>query len=153
MLATVPQVSIGAGCTLAEIQQSSDITYRIYDYKRPGLDGKPRPLHTELARDAIDYTVYPDYRTRYEPRRDAPVQLAACPYFTTDLYDLSGSLDIPVPGPFLVLIGLSGGGTVRTACGEASLRGGEAILVSAADGPAVSLIPGADGLRLLTTRP
>ena len=45
--------SIGGGCYLAEIQQTSDITYRIYDYNRPGLDGKPRELHTALAKDAV----------------------------------------------------------------------------------------------------
>ena len=57
--------SIGAGSFIAEIQQTSDITYRIYDFGRLGLDGKPRELHTALAKDAIDYTVLPDYRTAY----------------------------------------------------------------------------------------
>ena len=55
--------SIGAGSFIAEIQQTSDITYRIYDFGRLGLDGKPRELHTELAKDAIDYSVHEDYRT------------------------------------------------------------------------------------------
>ena len=81
--------AIGGGCYLAEIQQTSDITYRIYDYNRPGLDGKPRQLHTQEAKDAIDYHVYPEYRTPYEPRQDAPVELVRCPYFTTTLYDLT----------------------------------------------------------------
>ncbi|HOV71793.1 MAG TPA: class I mannose-6-phosphate isomerase, partial [Dysgonamonadaceae bacterium] len=53
--------AIGAGCFIAEIQQTSDITYRIYDYNRKDADGNPRELHTELAKDAIDYTVYPSY--------------------------------------------------------------------------------------------
>ena len=51
--------AICAGTFLAEIQQTSDLTYRIYDYNRPGLDGKPRPLHTDKAKEAIDYKVYP----------------------------------------------------------------------------------------------
>ena len=55
--------AICGGIKLAEVQQSSDVTYRIYDYNRPGLDGKPRELHTELASKAIDYKVYPEYRT------------------------------------------------------------------------------------------
>ena len=49
--------AIGAGCFIAEIQQTSNITYRIYDYDRKGPDGKGRELHTELAKDAIDYTL------------------------------------------------------------------------------------------------
>lgn len=145
--------AIGGGCSLAEIQQTSDITYRIYDYKRPGMDGKPRPLHTEQARDAIDYTVYPDYRTHYESRRDAAVRLVSCPYFTTDLYDLSRAAEIPVPDPFLVLVGLSGRGTVRTASGANSLQAGEAVLIPASGGRRVSLLPADDeGLRLLAVR-
>lgn len=58
--------AICGGITLAEVQQSSDVTYRIYDYNRPGLDGNPRELHTELAAKAIDYTVYPEYKTDYK---------------------------------------------------------------------------------------
>ena len=86
--------AIGGGCFLAEIQQTSDITYRIYDYNRPGLDGKPRPLHTQQARDAIDYMVCPDYRTHYEARQNAPVELVKCPYFTTMLLDLTKPLSL-----------------------------------------------------------
>ena len=78
--------SICGGCYLAEIQQTSDITYRIYDYNRPGLDGKPRQLHTELAKDAIDYTVKEDYRTHYERRENGPVELLKCEHFTTTLF-------------------------------------------------------------------
>ena len=143
--------AIGGGCFLAEIQQTSDITYRIYDDNRPCTDGKPRPLHTEQAREAIDYTVSPDYRTHYEARPDTAVGLVRCPYFTTDLYDLTKALELPVPEPFLVLTGVAGSGSVRTAAGEASLRTGEAILVPGGEG-AVSLLPGDGGLRLLATR-
>ena len=57
--------SIGAGAFIAEIQQTSDITYRIYDFNRRDANGNTRELHTELAKDAIDYTVLPDYRTHY----------------------------------------------------------------------------------------
>ncbi len=57
--------AICGGIRLAEVQQSSDVTYRIYDYNRPGLDGKPRELHTELAAQAIDFTVYPEYKTEH----------------------------------------------------------------------------------------
>jgi len=81
--------AIGAGLLLAEIQESSDITYRIYDYDRPGLDGKPRQLHTAEARDAIDYTFYPEYRTNYEELTNKPALVAQCPYFTIKIHNVN----------------------------------------------------------------
>lgn len=78
--------AIGAGNLLAEIQQTSDITYRIYDYDRRDKDGKPRELHTEQAKDAIDYTVYPDY----ESHPDGTL-LAECEYFDVRRIILDGS--------------------------------------------------------------
>ena len=65
--------AICGGILLAEVQQSSDVTYRIFDYNRPGMDGKPRELHTELAAKALDYHVKDNYRTessRTKPFRD-----------------------------------------------------------------------------------
>lgn len=58
--------AICGGILLAEVQQSSDVTYRIFDYNRPGMDGKPRELHTELAARALDFNVYDEYRTVYK---------------------------------------------------------------------------------------
>ena len=80
--------SIGAGAFIAEIQQTSNITYRIYDFNRRDADGNTRELHTELAKEAIDYTVLPDYRTHYTPAQNSRVELVSCPYFTTSLLDL-----------------------------------------------------------------
>lgn len=79
--------AIGKGCYLAEIQQTSAITFRIYDYGRPGLDGKPRQLHTMQAREAIDYTVYGDYRTHYVAKPGKLVELVRCPHFVTSLLE------------------------------------------------------------------
>lgn len=84
--------AIGAGCFIAEIQQTSDLTYRIYDYNRKDAQGNTRELHTAQAADAIDYTVYPDYRTAYTPEKDKPVPLVDCPYFTTNLLSLDKSV-------------------------------------------------------------
>ncbi|MDR1454332.1 MAG: class I mannose-6-phosphate isomerase [Tannerella sp.] len=81
--------AIGAGCFVAEIQQTSNITYRIYDYDRRDADGNRRELHTDLAKAAIDYTFYPDCRTAYTPRPDETVPLVTCDYFTTRLLDIS----------------------------------------------------------------
>jgi mannose-6-phosphate isomerase len=81
--------AIGGGVMVAEIQQSSDITYRIFDYNRPGLDGKPRTLHTEEAKNALDYTVLPDYRTHYEQKTNKPMTIVDCPYFTTKMLNVN----------------------------------------------------------------
>lgn len=73
--------AIGGGILLAEVQQSSDVTYRIFDYNRIGLDGKPRELHTELAACAIDYHVEDDYRTVYTNPVNQAIQIIDTPYF------------------------------------------------------------------------
>ena len=76
--------AIGPGILLAEIQQTSDITYRIYDWDRVDKDGKGRELHTDLALDAIDYKHYGNYRTQYETDRNRTTQVVDCRYFTTN---------------------------------------------------------------------
>ena len=68
--------TIGAGCFVAEIQQTSDVTYRIYDFKRKDKNGNYRELHTQLAAESIDYTVLDNYRTEYEPLKNEGVQVA-----------------------------------------------------------------------------
>lgn len=74
--------AICGGIKLAEVQQSSDVTYRIFDYNRPGLDGKPRELHTELAAQAIDYEVVSEYRTIYSRKENKANLVIDSPYFT-----------------------------------------------------------------------
>lgn len=81
--------AICGGIRLAEIQQTSDITYRIYDYNRPGLDGKPRELHTDLAEDAIDYTVFPTYQTEYLSKINHPVAITRSPYFVVNIHNIT----------------------------------------------------------------
>ncbi|MDD4644651.1 MAG: class I mannose-6-phosphate isomerase [Bacteroidales bacterium] len=75
----------GAGILFAEIQQTSDITYRIFDWNRLEKNGRPRTLHTDLAIDAIDYKHYPTYRNDYQPSSNHPVPVASCPYFTVNV--------------------------------------------------------------------
>ncbi len=144
--------AIGGGCRLAEIQQTSDITYRIYDYNRPGLDGKPRQLHTELAKDAIDYRVYDSYLTPYVPARDKEVLLVDCPKFRTTLLELEKPFlkDLGGCGDFLIAIALEGAGTLKTGKGKSSLKGGETLLIPSGEGP-LDITPGPDGIKLLTT--
>ncbi len=81
--------AIGAGCFIAEIQQTSDITYRIYDYNRKDAQGNSRELHTEHAKDAIDFKLYNTYQTEYNKELNQPVELVTCPYFTTNLLELN----------------------------------------------------------------
>ena len=125
--------SIGAGTFLAEIQETSDVTYRIYDFKRKDKDGNYRQLHTEAAAECIDYSVESDYRTKYEPRKNEGVELAQCTHFTTSVYDLDEPmlLDYSELDSFVVLIALSGECTLSTGDAETQLRAGETVLLPA----------------------
>lgn len=126
--------SIGAGCFIAEIQQTSDVTYRIYDFKRKDKNGNERELHTELAKEAINFEVYPEYRTLYTPKKDEPVALVSCPYFTTSVYDLTGPMTAHYSelDSFVIYICLEGQALLTDADGEeTTLRAGETILIPA----------------------
>lgn len=81
--------AICGGILLAEVQQSSDVTYRIYDYNRLGIDGKPRELHTELAAKALDYHVEANYRTEYNENTNKAVQIIDSPYFDVRVMEIS----------------------------------------------------------------
>lgn len=80
--------AICGGILLAEVQQSSDVTYRIYDYNRPGMDGKPRELHTALAAQALDYKVYDEYRTDYVVRESSSSHVIDSPFFNVRVVDI-----------------------------------------------------------------
>ena len=126
--------AIGTGCFLAEIQQTSDVTYRIYDFKRKDKDGNYRQLHTKEAAECINYTVEDDYRTHYEHKKNEGVTLVECPYFTTAVYDLDEpmTLDYSELDSFVILIGLKGEGTITDNEGNTmSISAGESILVPA----------------------
>lgn len=126
--------AIGAGCFLAEIQQTSDVTWRIYDFKRKDKNGNYRELHTKQAAEAINYNVEKDYRTNYLPEKNQGVNLVSCPYFNTAVYDLNEpmTIDYSELDSFVILIGLSGEGTVTDAKGNTtSLKAGETILLPA----------------------
>ena len=144
--------AICAGTFVAEIQQTSDITYRIYDYGRTGADGKPRELHTELAKDAIDYTVLPDYRSHYVAGKNREVPLVSCPYFVTSLYDLDRAFvrDLSELDSFLIVMCLEGNGVLCDDEGdEVPLRRGETLLVPAST-RSVQFVPD-PSLKLLTS--
>ncbi len=126
--------AIGKGILLTEIQQTSDLTYRIYDYDRVDDSGKPRELHTELALDAIDYKHYPAYRNIYEPKLNQPVNLARCEYFTTNLleFDIPVSRDYAAIDSFIIYICTEGELSIHYDSGEpVSLKTGETVLLPA----------------------
>ena len=125
--------AIGAGCYLAEIQQTSDVTYRIYDYKRRDKDGNLRQLHTHEASESIDYTILSDYRQQYQPVQNEGQLLVECPYFNTAVYNLTEPMEIDYSelDSFVILIGLKGEGTLIIDGEETILHAGESILIPA----------------------
>lgn len=126
--------AIGAGCFIAEIQQTSNITYRIYDYNRKDANGNTRELHTELAKDAIDYTLYPDYRTHYKAHTNATIELANCKYFTTNLMDVDATMtrDFKDLDSFVVYICMEGKASLKDDKGnEIFVHQGQTVLMPA----------------------
>ena len=125
--------AIGAGCFVAEIQQTSDVTYRIYDFKRKDKNGNYRELHTKEAAESIDYNVLPDYRTAYEPKQNEGVQVVSCPYFTTTVYDLMEpmTLDYSELDSFVILIAVKGEGKLICEGEEMTFRMGDTVLLPA----------------------
>lgn len=85
---------IGRGILLAEIQQTSDITYRIYDFDRKDAKGNKRELHTDLALAALDFSYEEEYKTKYEAEENIPVNLVDSKYFTTDLFVLTDEIEL-----------------------------------------------------------
>ena len=133
---------IGKGICLAEIQQTSDITYRIYDFDRKDDKGNKRELHTEEALAAIDYNHYKDYKTVYEPKKNEPVRLVSCPYFTTNLLELTSEVNRKYNGhdSFVVYICVEGEVKLNYQEGEMIFKKGDCLLLPAVL-TAISLSP------------
>ncbi len=126
--------AIGAGTFIAEIQQTSNITYRIYDYKRKDANGNERELHTELAKDAIDFKLYDNYKTIYERKENQPVELESCKYFTTNLLELTKEItrDYSDTDSFVIYICMGGACDIRDDKGNTlPVKQGETILIPA----------------------
>ena len=127
--------SIGKGCFVAEIQETSDVTYRIYDFKRVDSNGNYRELHTQEAAESINFEVEDDYRTHYTPLKNQGVQVVQCPHFTTAVYDIDEpmTIDYSELDSFVVLIGVRGEGSVVDDMGQVtSFKAGETLLLPAA---------------------
>lgn len=125
--------AIGAGNLLAEIQETSDITYRVYDFDRRDADGNLRQLHTEEARDAIDYNVYPEYKSSYDKTARGVVELVKCSHFDVKKVVVDNRQDLPVNvDSFTVIMCIDGECEVLTdAEVNTRLVRGETLLVPA----------------------
>lgn len=127
--------AICGGIMLAEVQQSSDVTYRIFDYNRPGMDGKPRELHTELAAQALDYHVEPNYRTEYIESSNKAVQIIDSPYFSVRVMEVSKPFhrDLKKYDSFIITMCIEGDCKirVRSTDEEILLKQGNSTLIPA----------------------
>ncbi len=126
--------SIGAGNLLVEVQETSDITYRIYDFGRvDAKTGKPRELHVDLAKEAIDYTVYPDYVTKPGKDVDGVTELVVCDHFSVYRVAVDGSKTFtPASGSFTTLTCIDGSLTVTDDRGNSvEFRAGQSVLIPA----------------------
>jgi mannose-6-phosphate isomerase len=127
--------AIGAGVLLAEIQQTSDITYRIFDWNRTDKEGNPRQLHTELALKAMDFNFYPDYKTHYQTTLNKTSNIIDSPYFFTNILQLDKPIekDYILIDSFVIYICVEGNLTICPEEGESiSLSMGETLLIPAA---------------------
>ena len=144
---------IGAGSFVVEIQQTSDITYRIYDYNRRDKNGKLRELHTTLAMDAINFSdVQDDFRTHYEHLKNEPVEVLESPYFTTSVYDMTEEItcDYSELDSFVIFVCMEGAcKLIDNERNELLLRAGDTTLLPATT-QSIAIIP-QDSVKLLET--
>ena len=144
--------AIGKGCFVAEIQQTSNITYRIYDYDRKDANGNSRELHTELAKDAIDYTVHDSYKTDYKSKYNETNELVSCEYFTTSLLEVDKVFekDLSSIDSFIIYMCLEGTcKMIDNKLNEITLAKGETTLIPA-DTQSIMITPSSKA-KLLET--
>ncbi len=144
--------ALGPGIFLAEIQQTSDTTYRIYDWDRVDSEGKSRELHIEEALDAIDFNVYDDYKSQYQPKQNGTATLVNSPFFTTSLIQLDKALakDYSELDSFVIYVCVGGSVTIvhdGETEPQVTISQGEAILLPASI-DRVDLIPSSDSKLL-----
>lgn len=136
--------AIGKGVVVAEIQQSSDITYRIYDYKRKDDNGNERELHTEEALDVIDFEASKQPKTVYTPLLNETTPLITCDYFTTNLLRFNTQIDRQYAkiDSFVAYMCLEGNFTIEIEGNKTEVSKGDTVLIPAS----------IDDLTLLTNR-
>ncbi|MCM1021708.1 MAG: class I mannose-6-phosphate isomerase [Muribaculum sp.] len=124
--------SIGAGNLLVEIQESSDITYRIFDYNRRDASGNPRQLHTDLAKDAIDYAVAANSKSLITPENKPDAELVACPSFSVRRVIVNAPTQLEFnPASFTIIMCIEGNISLRYGAGLMPLPEGHTVLLPA----------------------
>ena len=124
---------IGKGCLLAEIQQTSDVTYRMYDFDRKDDQGSLRELHTEDSLDAIDFTFHEQVKTNYKDKENEIVKLVSCDYFTTNKLHFNQDVerDHSDLDSFVIYVCMEGGLMMEYNNGSIEMQKGDAVLVPA----------------------
>ena len=125
--------AIGAGVLLAEIQQTSDITYRIYDWDRVDSEGNSRELHTDLALDAIDFEKKEDFKLEYSRTANESSNIASCEYFTTNYLPVKGVVKkgISAIDSFVIYLCVSGKAKVTVNGNSEFIEQGQTLLIPA----------------------
>ncbi|MBT8243701.1 MAG: class I mannose-6-phosphate isomerase [Winogradskyella sp.] len=125
--------AIGTGVMLAEIQQTSDITYRVYDWDRVDEQGNERELHNDLAIDAIDFDMKDDFRVKYDTSKNQPNKMVSCQYFTTNYIHLDSELKKQNNiDSFVIYICIEGSVNINVDSVIENVTKGETILLPAA---------------------
>ncbi|WP_044403545.1 type I phosphomannose isomerase catalytic subunit [Lacinutrix sp. Hel_I_90] len=125
--------AIGAGVLLAEIQQTSDITYRIYDWDRMDSEGNARELHNDLALEAINFKMKDDFRVQYSKAKNKSSEMVACPYFTVNhLLVTNKTLQKKNTfDSFIIYLCVDGAATIKVNNHSETLLKGETLLIPA----------------------
>jgi len=125
--------AIGAGVMIAEIQQTSDITYRVYDFNRKDKDGNTRELHTELALDALNYKGVEGFKKEFTKKENQSNSIVECPYFNTNFLPIDGEfeMDLSQRDSFTILMGVKGNSTIKVGDQSYQLHYGETLLIPA----------------------
>ncbi len=125
--------AIGKGSMVTEIQQTSDVTYRIFDYNRTDEKGNLRELHNDLALDAIDFSYLDDYKTKYTPVPNKSTEIVSCKYFTTNILEFDKTIekDYFQIDSFVIYITLEGNFEIETEAGTEKIAKGETVLIPA----------------------
>jgi mannose-6-phosphate isomerase len=124
--------AIGAGVLLAEIQQTSDVTYRVYDWDRVDDNGNARELHNDIAIDAFDFEMENDFRIDYQKEKNTSNKMVSCPFFTTNFVEIDSELDVKnTHDSFLIYMCVDGEVEVSTGVSSEYISKGETILIPA----------------------
>ena len=124
--------AIGAGVMLAEIQQTSDITYRVYDWDRVDDEGNERELHNDLAIDAFNFNMPEDYRVTFSKTENHSNKMVSCPYFTTNYLKVTKPLKkLNKVDSFIIYMCVEGEASIKVERSNYAICKGETILIPA----------------------